>query len=222
MSRVLDSGRVWNVATACQVPPCAAKLLATWHALEIKRPRSLILAAGATYHVGTRGVRRFPIVYDDVDRESFLGDLANVVHARGWRCHAYCLMTNHYHVLVSTPEPDLSVGMWKLNQRHALRVNRRHGFAGHVFEGRFFAELVDDDSYMVAVARYIDQNPVRAGICHRAETWPWSGCASTLGLRPPLAFFDPGEVLGYYSDDLERARTKYALSLNDVSRPRRL
>ena len=84
-------------------------------------------------------------------------------------------MTNHYHVLVSTPEPDLSVGMWKLNQRHALRVNRRHGFAGHVFEGRFFAELVDDDSYMVAVARYIDQNPVRAGICHRAETWPWSG-----------------------------------------------
>ena len=64
----------------------------------------------------------------------FFEDLAKVVQRLGWRCHAYCLMTNHYHLLVRTPEPDLSVGMWILNQRHALRINRRHGFEGHVFE----------------------------------------------------------------------------------------
>jgi REP-associated tyrosine transposase len=187
----------------------------------MQRPRSLIIGAGATYHVGTRGVRRSPIFYDDFDRAWFFEDLTKIVRDLGWRCHAYCLMTNHYHLLVRTPEPDLSVGMWRLNQRHALRINRRHGFGGHVFEGRFFAELIEDDPYFVGVARYIDQNPVRAGICKSPEAWPWSGCAATLGLRRRLSFFDPSDLLAYYSSDAGRARTMYALSLQDFSPPTR-
>ena len=142
------------------------------------RPRSLIIEAGATYHVGTRGVLRSPIFCDDLDRAWFLEDLTKIVRDLGWRCHGYCLMTNHYHLLIRTPEPDLSLGMWRLNQRHALRINRRHGFVGHVFESRFFAELIEDDPYFVAVARYIDQNPVRAAICRSAEAWPWSVIAA--------------------------------------------
>jgi REP element-mobilizing transposase RayT len=186
----------------------------------MQRPRSLIIAAGATYHVGSRGVRRSPIAYDDFDRTWFFQDLAKVVRHLGWRCHAYCLMTNHYHLLVRTQEPDLSVGMWILNQCHALRINRRHGFVGHVFEGRFFAELIDDESHFVALARYIDQNPVRAGLCKHADAWRWSGCAATLGLRSWPPFFDPSDVLEYYSADIVRARQMYALSLQDFSRPR--
>jgi len=185
----------------------------------MQRPRSLILAAGATYHVGTRGVRRSPIAYDDFDRTWFFADLANIIGDLGWHCHAYCLMTNHYHLLLQTPEPDLSVGMFRLNQRHAMRVNRRHGFTGHVFEGRFFAEIVEDEPHFVGLARYIDQNPVRAGICRRAELWPWSGCAATLGLRPRAAFFDPSDVLAAFSSDTARARQAYALGLQDLRRP---
>jgi REP element-mobilizing transposase RayT len=162
-----------------------------------------------------------PIVHDDRDRESFLDELAKVVREHRWRCHAYCLMTNHYHLLVRTPEPDLSAGMQKLNLRQALRINRRHGFAGHVFEGRFFAELVEDDAHFVALSRYIDQNPVRAGLCRAAELWPWSGCAATLGLRTRTGFFDPTDVLSTFSSDIERARTAYALSLQDFRRPGR-
>ena len=187
----------------------------------MKRPRSLILAPGATYHVAARGVRRTPIAYDEYDRRWVFDDLAAIIRRLGWHCGAYCLMTNHYHLLIRTPEPDLSVGMWALNQRHALRINRRHGFVGHVFESRFFAELIDDRSHFVALARYIDQNPVRAGLCKWAQEWRWSGCAATLGLRPREPFFDPGDVLDYYSPDVVRARTLYALSLQDFSRPRR-
>jgi putative transposase len=185
----------------------------------MRRPRSLIIAPGATYHVASRGVRRSPIAYDDFDRTWFFQDLSAVVRRLGWRCHTYCLMTNHYHLLVRTPEPDLSVGMRILNQRHALRINRRHGLVGHVFEARFFAELIDDQSHFLALARYIDQNPVRAGLCQRAEAWRWSGCAATLGLRSRLPFFDPSDVLDSYSKDIVRARTMYALSLQDFSRP---
>ncbi len=184
------------------------------------RPRALILAPGATYHVGSRGVRRSPIAYDELDKAWFFEDFAKIVRDLGWRCHAYCLMTNHYHLLVQTPEPDLSVGMHRLNQRHALRINRRYGFVGHVFEARFFAELVDDDSHFVALARYIDQNPVRARLCATPEQWRWSGCASTLGLRSLPSFFDPRDVLAYHSSDPVRARVAYALSLQDVSPPR--
>jgi putative transposase len=185
----------------------------------MQRPRSLILGAGATYHVATRGVRRLPIVYDDLDRQWFFADLTTAVRNHGWRCHAYCLMTNHYHLLLDTPEPDLSVGMWRLNQRHALRINRRHGFTGHVFEGRFFAELIEDETHFLGLARYIDQNPVRAGLCRRAELWPWSGCAATVGLRPAAPFFDPTDVLASYSRDKNWARQAYSLSLQDLRRP---
>jgi putative transposase len=164
-------------------------------------------------------VRRSPIAYDDFDRRWFFDDFAKIVAELEWRCHAYCLMTNHYHLLVRTREADLSKGMFKLNQRHAIRINRRRGFSGHVFEGRFYAELIEDEAHFVALARYIDQNPVRAGLCDTPEQWPWSGCAATVGARSVPAFFDPTDVLAYYSADITQARVAYALSLQNYDRP---
>ena len=148
-------------------------------------PEPRITSAPAAF-----GDRRFS--YDDFDRHVVLAGLdEDRPQTSAGGVTRYCLMTNHYHLLVRTHEPDLSVGMWRLNQRHALRINRRHSFVGHAFEGRFFAELIEDDPYFVAVARYIDQNPVRAAVCRSPEAWPWSGCGATLGLRPRRSFFDP-------------------------------
>lgn len=182
------------------------------------RPRSQIVFPGATYHLGARGIRRTAIVADDVDRQWFLAALKDVVGRLGWRCQTYCLMTNHYHLLVETPDANLPDGMFRLNHHYAYRFNRRHGFVGHLFEDRFFAELIKDDAQLVAAAQYIDLNPVRAGLCSAPEEWPWSSCAGTLGLRPAPAFLAAGDLLALFSNDPVRARVEYALRLRDAVR----
>jgi REP element-mobilizing transposase RayT len=180
------------------------------------RPRSLILAPGGTYHVAARGNRRADIVMDDTDRRSFIANLGDVIDRFGWQCHAYCLLTNHYHLLVETPKADLPAGMYLLNRRHAERFNRRHELDGHVFQRRYFAELIETHEHFLALAAYIDDNPVRAGLCEKPEDWPWSGCAATLGLAEGLRFFNPDGVLRRFSLDAQRARVEYALFLRDV------
>ena len=186
------------------------------------RPRSLILFPGAIYHVGTRGIRRIAIVDDDIDRGAFFTALADVVRRNGWSCKAYCLMTNHYHLLVQTPEADLSGGMQRLNYLHAYRFNRRHGYTGHLFESRFFAELIEDDAQLVATAQYVELNSVRAGIVTAPEAWRWSSCGAILGLRPAPDFFDPNALLSLLGDDTARARVSYALRLRDAVRDGRV
>ena len=137
--------------------------------------------AGALYHVTSRGDRREAIYEDDEDRARFLEALGNVIGAFNWRCHAYCLMSNHYHLVIATPDGNLSKGMRQLNGVFTQWSNRRHRRAGHLFQGRFKAVLVDQESHLLELARYVVLNPVRAGMVKAAEDWPWSSYLATIG-----------------------------------------
>lgn len=117
----------------------------------------------ALYHVTSRGDRREDIFHTDADRQAWLAVLGQVCRRFNWVVQAYCLMSNHYHLLVQTPEGNLSAGMRQLNGVYTQQVNRAYGRVGHVFQGRFKAVLVDEESYLLELARYVVLNPVRAG-----------------------------------------------------------
>ena len=136
---------------------------------------------GALYHLTLRGNARAEIFLDDTDREVFLDVVGSVVERFGWRMHAYCLMGNHYHLLAETPQPNLSRGMRWLNGVYTQRFNRRHERVGHVFQGRFKSILVERDSYLLELARYIVLNPVRAGLASAPGRWRWSSYRATAG-----------------------------------------
>jgi putative transposase len=139
---------------------------------------------GALYHLTSRGNARQPIFLDDEDRRAFLERLGEVVESHHWGCHCYCLMTNHFHLLVETPEPNLSRGMRRLNGQYSQRFNRRHDRVGHVLQGRFTGILVEREAHLLELARYVVLNPVRAGMVASAEDYPWSSLRATLGLAP--------------------------------------
>ena len=139
--------------------------------------------AGALYHVTSRGDGREDIYLNDSDREMWLEVFSEVCRRFNWICHAYCLMSNHYHLLVETPESNLSLGMRQLNGVYTQRFNREHRRVGHVFQGRFKAILVDKDSYLLELARYIVLNPVRARMVHSADQWKWSSYRATAGVE---------------------------------------
>lgn len=165
---------------------------------------------GGLYHVGTRGDRQEPIFLDDDDRVWFLLILADVVKRFGWKCHAYCLMTNHYHLLIETPDANLSPGMERLNGLHARSFNAKHGYKGHVFERRFHHELVENEAHLLELARYIVLNPVRGGICSYPREWPWSSYRATVGLADVPTFLSIDWLLGAFGTTLDRARVRYA------------
>ncbi|MFB6358685.1 MAG: transposase [Thiohalorhabdaceae bacterium] len=139
---------------------------------------------GALYHVTARGDGRDWIYLDEEDRQAFLDLLGEVVGTFNWAVHAYCLMGNHYHLLVETPDANLGRGMRQLNGVYTQRFNRRHGRVGHVFQGRYKAILVEKDAYLLELARYIVLNPVRAGLIEEPGEWPWSSYRATAGLDP--------------------------------------
>ena len=114
---------------------------------------------GALYHVTSRGNAREDIFFDEKDRQRFLATLAHVIRDYHWICYAYCQMTNHYHLLIETPEANLSRGMRQLNGVYTQALNRRHGRVGHIFQGRFKALLVEKDGYLLELCRYIVLNP---------------------------------------------------------------
>ena len=143
---------------------------------------------GGLYHVTARGNERKAIYRDDGDRQLQLSGLEQVVARFGWLVLAYCQMGNHFHLLVETPRPNLALGMRQLNGVYAQRFNRRHRRVGHLFQGRFTAILVERDSQLLAVARYVLLNPVRAGLRQRAEEWPWSSYRATIGIEPVPSF----------------------------------
>jgi putative transposase len=136
---------------------------------------------GGIYHVTARGNARRAIFEDDDDCARFLIVSASTVARYRVLCHAYCLMGNHYHVLVQTPEPNLSVAMRQLNGVYTQQFNRRHERCGHVLQGRFGAQLVDGDAYLREVCRYIVLNPVRAGLVAHPGEWRWSSFRATAG-----------------------------------------
>ena len=137
--------------------------------------------AGALYHITSRGDNKAAIYLDDNDRIQFLDILKQVCVRFNWYLHAYCLMDNHYHLLVETPESNLSLGMRQLNGVYTQWFNRTHDRVGHVFQGRFKGIIVQKESYLLELARYIVLNPVRAKMVRAAKDWPWSSYRATTG-----------------------------------------
>jgi putative transposase len=139
-----------------------------------------LLPERGIFHVTTRGVARQAISRDDEDRRLFLVLLARATRRTNWGCHAFCLMPNHHHVIVETHQDLLSVGLRQLNGRYAQAFNERHERTGHLFGDRVAAFVIRDEEHLRAAAEYVVQNPVRAGLCRRADDWPWSGARRQL------------------------------------------
>jgi REP element-mobilizing transposase RayT len=150
-----------------------------------------IQAPGLTYHVTARGNGGMTIYCDDCDRERFLELLACTVESTGVVCHAHCMMTNHYHLVVTTPDANLSKAIKHLNGTYGQWWNRRHGHVGHVFQGRFDARVVQEDVYLLTACRYVVRNPVRGRLVDDPADWLWSSYRPTAGLAPIPAFLRP-------------------------------
>ena len=176
------------------------------------RPLRLELA-GALYHITSRGDAREDIFLSDDDRLAWLDALAQVCKRFNWVCHAYCQMTNHYHLLIETPEANLSKGMRQLNGVYTQRFNRTHGRVGPAFQGRFKAILVHKDSYLLELARYVVLNPLRAKRVRRLERWRWSSFPATCGQAAKPDWLQVDFVLGQFATQRARAWVSAWLSL---------
>jgi len=164
---------------------------------------------GAVYHVTSRGNEKKPVFKDDHDRENFLNALQHVNKRYNWICHAYCLMTNHYHLLIETPDGNLSIGMRQLNGVYTQLFNKWHGRTGHLFQGRYKAILIQKDSHLLEVCRYVVLNPVRAKMVERPEDWTWSSYLATAGKTKPHPSLTTDWVLGQFSRKRGKAEQEY-------------
>jgi len=155
---------------------------------------------GAVYHVTSRGDRQEKIFRDDDDRRSFLRILGQMAERFDARLLAYCLMGNHYHLVLQTRQANLSRCMRQLNGVYTQAFNRRHELTGHLFQGRFKAILVDRDSYLVTLCRYVERNPVAAKLVGSCDAWEWSSFLAHVGsaVAPPWLDVDAlyGQMLG--------------------------
>ena len=163
----------------------------------------------AVYHVTSRGNARQRIVTTDADRQAWLSVLGQVIGRFGWLCHAYCLMDNHYHLLIETPQPNLSRGMRQLNGVYTQVFNRRHRRVGHLFQGRFTAILVEKEPHLLELCRYVVLNPVRAKAVTKAGDWFWSSYRATAGELPAPAWLTVDWVLGQFGQRQKSAQAKY-------------
>ena len=152
---------------------------------------------GAVYHVTSRGDRREPIYRDDADRLAQLDVLAQAMDRFDAQVLAYCQMGNHFHLVLHTRAANLSRLMRHLNGVYTQAFNRRHSLVGHLFQGRFKAILVDRDSYLLALCRYVERNPVAVGLVARPGDWTWSSCQAHLGQVPAPAWLDTLGLHGY-------------------------
>lgn len=172
------------------------------------RPLRIELSGGL-YHVTSRGDRREDIYLSDDDRKAWLALLGEVCRRFNWVCHAYCQMTNHYHLLVETLEGNLAQGMRQLNGVYTQFVNRTHGRVGHVFQGRYKSIMVEKDSYLLELARYVVLNPVRAGMVGDAGDWAWSSYPAMIGAAPSPSWLQMDWILGRFGQQRDRARAGY-------------
>ncbi len=164
---------------------------------------------GALYHLTARGNAQQDIYLTDGDRERFLTLLGREVEQQGWRCYAYCLMSNHYHLLIETPEANLVTGMRRLNGHYTQGFNKSHGRVGHLFQGRYKSIVVEKDNYLLELCRYIPLNPVRAGMVKETAAWPWSSYRATAYWKPKIDWLDSGSILNHFGSTPRSARHAY-------------
>lgn len=165
--------------------------------------------AGAFYHITSRGNERRPIFFDDRDREKLLSFFSKAVVRYGLAIHTYCLMGNHYHLLLETAKPNLSQAMHFINGGYTNYYNRAHHRSGHLFQGRYRAILVEKDPYASTLSRYIHLNPVRAGHSRRPEEYPWSSYGGYLNPKKKASWLETSLILGYFSSKDREARRRY-------------
>ncbi|HXF98481.1 MAG TPA: transposase [Gaiellaceae bacterium] len=173
-----------------------------------RAPRDFV--PGGIYHVFSRGSNRQAIFAFDSDRIDFLRCLDRVVRVYDLSCLTYCLMPNHYHLIVQVHGSELSRAMQALNGRYALRFNRRYARDAHLFKNRFGAVLQESDKQLFWTLRYAVRNPVEAGLCSTPREWPWSSYTATVGLQRPPRFLDVGRLLSLFGEPADLARSRYA------------
>jgi REP element-mobilizing transposase RayT len=152
---------------------------------------------GALYHVTSRGDRREDIFVDDADRATLLAVLAQGLGRFDAQLLSHCLMSNHYHLVVHTRQGRLSALMRHVNGVYTQAFNRRHGKEGHLFQGRYKAVLVDREAYLLESCRYVELNPVRAGLVAQPQGWPWSSYRAHVGQAEVPAWLGSAELHGY-------------------------
>lgn len=179
-----------------------------------------VQVAGGIYHVTARGNRKQPIFLGADDHRFHAWCLEQTTVRFGFRILSWVHMTNHFHLLVRTPEANLSRGMHWLNGLYAQFFNDRHGFtgSGHLFQDRFRSVAIEDERQLLTASRYVDLNPVRAGLCDHPLGWRWSGCRSLAGMAA-ATFLDVDWLLRHFATDREQAHERYLAFLEAALEP---
>ena len=170
---------------------------------------------GAVYHITSRGNAREPIFTEEGDFADFLNILCTIVKRYNWILHSYCLMNNHYHLLIETLEGNLSRGMRQLNGIYTQKFNRNHNRVGHILQGRYKSILVEKDSHLLELCRYVVLNPVMAKIAKRPEEWRWSSYKATLGRDKGSPCLTTDWILSQFHKDRETARERYKIFVRE-------
>lgn len=164
---------------------------------------------GATYHISSRGHDHQVIFIDDDDKKFFLDLLQKTVQRFHWVCHAWCLMHDHYHLVIETPNGNLSIGMRELNGGYTQRFNRRYAMQGPVMQGRFKAILLEPESFLLAVCRHVVLNPLRMRKVRQLEKYRWSSYRSTAGLDDVAAGLTPDWIWRQMGKSKKKALERY-------------
>ena len=174
-----------------------------------------IQASGATYHVSANSTFGRMLFAENDDRRWFEYRLDDVVRRCDWSCLSHCLLGTHYHLVVTTPEPNLAAGMQRLNSMHAQAFNDSHGQFGGLMRNRYHTKLVKTEAHLLEVIRYVALNPVRAGLCVRPADWRWSSYAGSIGWASPAPFLDLERLLKLFSSDPAVARSRLRAFVED-------
>ncbi len=170
---------------------------------------------GAQYHLRSRGNSKQNVFLCDGDRWAFLRTFESVINKYDWLCHGYCLMTNHYHLLIETRKGNLAGGMKVLNGVYSQAFNRRHERTGHLFESRYRSRLVENEGYLLELCRYIVSNPVSAGLADHPSEWRWSSYRAICGDERQGSFLTTGWVLSQFSDVPDEGRDVFREFVQD-------